>query len=240
MKTALLFFSRAATEKINTHAYLSACIEMATQDDDCVLLTPCDYSVYKYLSTESYLNSIHSAIHVIYLFTDFGTDELMNKIISQYAEDGSTVELRYRRLPEENIRSCSDDVKNILNEVAARSGIPIEFLVSKTRQGEVVKYRQFYCLRAHTKTKCSLSKIGEVIGKDHATVLHAIRRVSETRLDAGRTLLDEYNEFFECVKVVNPKAEPKPNPEEVTQPRKINGKQVAFTGPYMGYKVHSR
>lgn len=57
--------------------------------------------------------------------------------------------------------------------------LPIELLKSKTRKREVVQARQIAMFFAKKMTKSSLAKIGmQCGGKDHATVLHACRTVS--------------------------------------------------------------
>jgi chromosomal replication initiator protein len=55
----------------------------------------------------------------------------------------------------------------------------IELLQSKTRKREIVQARQIAMYFSKNYTKSSLATIGTQIGvKDHATVLHACRTVS--------------------------------------------------------------
>lgn len=57
-------------------------------------------------------------------------------------------------------------------------GMPIDQLGSKTRKREIVQARQIAMYFAKLKTKASLATIGALIGgKDHATVLHAVKTV---------------------------------------------------------------
>jgi chromosomal replication initiator protein len=57
--------------------------------------------------------------------------------------------------------------------------MPIELLKSKTRKREIVQARQLTMFFAKKMTKNSLAAIGAQCGnKDHATVLHACRTVS--------------------------------------------------------------
>lgn len=57
--------------------------------------------------------------------------------------------------------------------------MPIEVMKSKTRKREVVQARQIAMFYAKNMTKASLATIGaQCGGKDHATVLHAYRTVS--------------------------------------------------------------
>ena len=58
--------------------------------------------------------------------------------------------------------------------------LPIELLKSKTRKREIVQARQIAMYFAKKMTKSSLANIGlHCGGKDHATVLHACRKVKE-------------------------------------------------------------
>ena len=248
MKVALVYIPKTAVNQVNVQAYLRACIERAKQDD-CTILTPCNYTVYAQLATKEYFNSIQCAVNVIYLFTDYGTDVLMTALINQYSLPDSPIEIQIKNFTAEELRTFRDNTANILSEVADRSNIPVELLISKTRIGEVVKYRQFYCLRAREKTNDSLSKIGSLIGKDHATVLHAIKTVRTTKLSDGGTLLEEYEAFFACKpKKIKQDPEPEPEPKKETpkQPEPVKQKPdrfikaLEFSGPYMGYKIHSR
>ncbi|MEN6569022.1 MAG: helix-turn-helix domain-containing protein [Rikenellaceae bacterium] len=252
MKTALIYFPRLTATQVNIQSYLAGCIAKA-KSEDCTVLTPCNYDIYVRLATRNYFESIKCAIQVIFLFADFGTDELMNALLEDFSGEGSQIEIRIRRFSEEELRDYRDNITNILDEVADKSNIPVELLASKTRQGEIVKHRQFYCMRAREKTNNSLAQIGRLVGIDHATVLHAIKTVRTTKLPDGRTLLQEYEEFFrrnfnvkkiekqftpKLKTEVTEKIEMKPTKHEFI--KAIQGDLVPFTGPYMGYKVHSR
>lgn len=58
-------------------------------------------------------------------------------------------------------------------------GLPGELLQTKTRKREIVQARQIAMYFSKSLTKTSLSTIGSLIGgKDHATVLHACKTVS--------------------------------------------------------------
>jgi chromosomal replication initiator protein len=57
--------------------------------------------------------------------------------------------------------------------------IPVEMIVSKTRKREIVQARQLAMFFSKKYTKSSLATIGLHCGnKDHATVLHACKTVS--------------------------------------------------------------
>lgn len=60
--------------------------------------------------------------------------------------------------------------------------IPVRDLKSARRKKEVVRARQAYFWLARTLTAASLPTIGKfVAGKDHSTVLHAIRKIDAKR-----------------------------------------------------------
>jgi len=70
-------------------------------------------------------------------------------------------------------------VDYITKSVCDYFNIPTDLLSSKTRKREIVQARQIAMYFCKNLTKSSLSTIGSTIGgKDHATVLHAYRTIS--------------------------------------------------------------
>lgn len=72
-------------------------------------------------------------------------------------------------------------------------GVPIEMKDSKTRKHEVVQARQFAMFFLRKYTRLSLSESGALFLRDHATVIHASRKIenesllySDTRADVER------------------------------------------------------
>ena len=61
----------------------------------------------------------------------------------------------------------------IYNSISKTSGIDI---AEKTRRREVVWLRNIYFYFAKKHTKASLEKIGKLVNRDHATVLHGIKK----------------------------------------------------------------
>jgi chromosomal replication initiator protein len=60
--------------------------------------------------------------------------------------------------------------------------MPVESLQAKTRKREIVQARQIAMFFSKNMTKSSLASIGSQIGgKDHATVLHACKTVSNLK-----------------------------------------------------------
>jgi hypothetical protein len=65
------------------------------------------------------------------------------------------------------------------NCVENHYGVPLNMIISKTRKREIVEKRQMLQTVVGEFTKLSLSSIGEYTGgKDHATVLHAKKTIS--------------------------------------------------------------
>lgn len=60
--------------------------------------------------------------------------------------------------------------------IEANTGINLS---TKTRKIEFVYARAIYFLLCREKTNLSLNKIGQTLGKDHATVLHAIKMIED-------------------------------------------------------------
>jgi hypothetical protein len=65
--------------------------------------------------------------------------------------------------------------------VAKIWGIPEEALKTKTRKRTIVEPRQVVMWFRKKNTKESLAEIGERYGKDHATVLHAVKTVNNLK-----------------------------------------------------------
>lgn len=83
------------------------------------------------------------------------------------------------------------ELYNVLRIVAKKSRIPIEELLFGNRKREIVEARQIYFKRAKEITKNTLAIIGELVGKDHATVLHGIKIVNNVKY-----LTERYNIYF--------------------------------------------
>lgn len=70
-------------------------------------------------------------------------------------------------------------IEYIVNVVCNNLNIQIEDFYSKSKKREMVQARQLAMYFAKKFTKCSLASIGqECGGKDHATVIHALKTVA--------------------------------------------------------------
>jgi len=79
-----------------------------------------------------------------------------------------------------NISSNEVEVDRISYVVAEYFQISIEDILGKSRQKDIALARQIAMYLAKKYTRCSLKKIGTLIGgRDHSTVIHAINNISE-------------------------------------------------------------
>lgn len=75
-----------------------------------------------------------------------------------------------------------DLIGRILTTVAAESGLPTEVILSPLRTREAVAARQKGLYLAYRLSGKSLPEIGRRFGgRDHTTVLHAVRKISALR-----------------------------------------------------------
>lgn len=63
----------------------------------------------------------------------------------------------------------------ILEVISNQSNQSVEDIMSRTRRQEIVDARQLFCHVIKEKYDMPLAKIGKIIGRDHATVIHSIK-----------------------------------------------------------------
>jgi len=68
-----------------------------------------------------------------------------------------------------------------LNYVSEKEEITVKQIKSKSRTRAIVDARYFYYCEAYKNTNRSLTKIGDLIGKSHAQVIHGMREVKEVK-----------------------------------------------------------
>lgn len=86
-------------------------------------------------------------------------------------------------------------IQQIFNEVCLFYGVNEKECLTDSRKRVYVKPRQVYAALAKELTKESLSAIGLLIKKDHATVLHSNKTVSDER-DTNPIFNQEYKELL--------------------------------------------
>ena len=85
-----------------------------------------------------------------------------------------------KSLPGE-VEKYRNSLTTILYRVSEQTKIPIESLKSRGRHHETADARFVYFRRARECTKNSLTRIGWLVNRDHATVLHGIKEANNTR-----------------------------------------------------------
>ena len=82
-----------------------------------------------------------------------------------------------------DIKPISNDlrqIKGIIRAVALKWGMDTKILLGRSRRQPAAFARQLCMALAYQKTNLSLVQVGACFGnRDHATVLHAIKRVNE-------------------------------------------------------------
>ena len=84
-------------------------------------------------------------------------------------------------------------IDNIQKVVAKYFKIRASDMVSKRRNRSIARPRQIAMALAKDLTNLSLPEIGEAFERDHTTVLHACRKVSQLREEDGRIEEDYSN-----------------------------------------------
>ena len=83
-------------------------------------------------------------------------------------------------MPKPEGRSLS--AQAIMDEVAYETGVPVDEMVSESRERQVVEARDLAIKRIRSETTLSLPAIGRMFNRHHTTILSALRRShDETR-----------------------------------------------------------
>jgi len=130
--------------------------------------------------------------------------------------------------------SDNPTLEDILNEVSYYTGVPVKEIMERKRGHQnICVARQIYFYRARMLTHHSLSEIGGLVGKDHATTMHGIKVVKEVP-----QVRDYYLELFEGKKKKTPVVLNKDLMIPVKRPiiEQIPQKRGEYIQPYSGYK----
>lgn len=84
-------------------------------------------------------------------------------------------------------------IQRILDLAAAETYVPVDDILSERRGKQIVKVRQLVMWLAQQATPYSSGAIGRLMRRDHATVLHAVKRTELRRAEneAWRKLSDD-------------------------------------------------
>lgn len=186
MKIALLLIP-ATNGSIDRKMYLSDCIKNIMGDGYMPLL----YDLYEKYTTMSYVDFIRenlSLSNVVIIFEDFELGDNLAKIIEALDKEKH---IYTKKLPG-STRKYVTDLKKILEDVSDKTGIAIETLKSDWRKREVVDARFLYYRLAKENTKNnSLTRIGSLVNRDHATVTSGLKQAYSVR-----ELIEQFDRYF--------------------------------------------
>ena len=174
MKTALLLIP-STDNAVARRRYLRMCIEKV-YNENYIPFTPVLYESTAVNQTEFIASSLDK-VDAIFLFINYGIDKPMLDVVDVI---NGKKEIMYRRINDCEMQEGAPHPYTVLMDVCRRTGITPEQVMSKTRKREIVDARQIYFRRCRELTKASLSEIGSVVYRDHATVLHGEKEAKNT------------------------------------------------------------
>jgi hypothetical protein len=243
MKTALILIA-PIDRNINPSVYFSLCANRVKSNGyTCIHSTA--WQDYQDIDLQKFSDKVIKCVDVLYLFVDFGVTQLMYDFVNEfYVRDENGFQFIKEIRIETISRSKYADPQSVLEEVSGITGIPIDVLKMKTRKREIVTARFFYFKRAKLFTKASLQEIGNLVGKDHATVMHGLYVV-----DNVHEVKAEYNKLF-SINISKPEKITKETkslligkePVKLPFAKRLNSPfedvMSCTNQPYSGYKIH--
>jgi len=97
-----------------------------------------------------------------------------------YALIDYNAQMLYRRRALERVTDYSIEglkAQNIMREVCATMGVTIDQIKGRRRLREYVEARHVFCYLCREHTILPLQKIGAMINRDHATVMHSHKTI---------------------------------------------------------------
>lgn len=180
MKTAIIIIPTIG-QNIDSSMYLSSCANRVRLQGYTVLHST-SWSDYHATDMKRLAEKLDFNIDAFFMFVDCGISIFMIDIINRfYINDENGPRFLKEIKIEASLNVKQVNLNGILFDISQKSRIPIETLKAKTRKREVVEARQIYFKRAKELTTSSLASIGELVGRDHATVLHGIKTVGNVK-----------------------------------------------------------
>lgn len=105
------------------------------------------------------------------------------------------------RVPFDKEQEVPVSAENILRLISHHLVVPIEELKSKCRRRDLNDIRHIYCQLTEMFCNLSLAKVGALIGRDHATVLHSRRKAQEL-FDTDSRFKKTYNKMYVIIKEI--------------------------------------
>ena len=78
-------------------------------------------------------------------------------------------------------RTANVSIQKILSAISRRSYIQVEVLTGRKRNKIIMPWRQLAYLLSYELTGCTLTQIGEVLERDHTSLLHGIKQIKKLR-----------------------------------------------------------
>jgi chromosomal replication initiator protein len=77
------------------------------------------------------------------------------------------------------VRKSEPELEDILRAVSEASGVSVEDIKGECRRKKIIAARQMYCYLARKAGKWSYWRIGNIIGKDHASAMHSCKEIKK-------------------------------------------------------------
>jgi len=123
----------------------------------------------------------------------------LRRVIATSSFTGRPITIEFAKEALKDLIALQDKlvtIENIQKTVAEYFKIRIADLLSKSRRRSITRPRQIAMSLAKELTTHSLPEIGDAFGgRDHTTVLHACRKISELR-DAERRIAEDYQNLY--------------------------------------------
>jgi hypothetical protein len=187
-KTALILIPDTPNA-VDRKGYLRACIEEAMNRGYAPLLSWDHAKSIMKIGFRDYLQKMVPSADEVLIFRDYQDGLPLALQVEEISQ--IPMPIQYMTIPDADQR-FRNTLETILEDVAEKTKTTVEDLKRKTRKREIVDARYVYFKRAKELTSKSLSAIGSIVGKDHASVLHGIREANTTK-----QVSELYNECFE-------------------------------------------
>jgi hypothetical protein len=242
MKTCAILLGNP-NDNLDCNLLMQSCVNRVIAKG-YTIVHPTTWEEYRSINMDSFIDKVKLSIDCYYIFIDLGlTDLIIDLVKANHPPKNKELKI------EIGYDDSYFTPQYFLREVSAKTMISISVLQSKSRMREVVEARQIYFYRARKHTECSLSQIGKLVKRDHATVLHGVKVV-----DTAPEVKRKYERLFtgkkEEKRIVH-----KVNTEITRQdkdmligrtPGKVVNMKSPFAGvapannrEYSGYRVHS-
>jgi hypothetical protein len=187
-KTALILIPDTPNT-VDRKGYVRACIEEAMNRGYAPLLSWDHAKSIMKIGFRDYLQKMVPSADEVLIFCDYQDGLPLALQVEEISQ--IPMPIQYMTIPDADQR-FRNTLETILEDVADKTKTTVEDLKRKTRKREIVDARYVYFKRAKELTSKSLSAIGSIVGKDHASVLHGIREANTTK-----QVSELYNECFD-------------------------------------------